>query len=139
MPWQVRAPDSLAPSVVLTVRAKELLDGIQDQIPSFQGLKFSDTDLLDFGQCVDQHGPHQMALLFGVDEVGALGHPMGGFHPGQQEELSLGSSPSLPACTKACSCLFPNSSCWVHWRWEPLGLWAGESRGHCMKSCMGMG
>ncbi|XP_069911129.1 N-acetylneuraminate lyase isoform X9 [Oryctolagus cuniculus] len=51
------------------VRAEELLDGIQAQIPSFQGLKFSDTDLLDFGQCVDQHGPRRLAFLFGVDEL----------------------------------------------------------------------
>nr|XP_051697381.1 N-acetylneuraminate lyase isoform X3 [Oryctolagus cuniculus] len=50
------------------IRAEELLDGIQAQIPSFQGLKFSDTDLLDFGQCVDQHGPRRLAFLFGVDE-----------------------------------------------------------------------
>ncbi|XP_068841983.1 N-acetylneuraminate lyase isoform X4 [Capricornis sumatraensis] len=50
------------------VRAEELLDGIQDKIPSFQGLKFSDTDLLDFGQCVDQNRQQQFAFLFGVDE-----------------------------------------------------------------------
>lgn len=51
------------------VRAEELLDGIQEKIPTFQGLKFSDTDLLDFGQCVDQHRQRQFAFLFGVDEV----------------------------------------------------------------------
>jgi hypothetical protein len=51
------------------VRAEELLDGIQDKIPTFQGLKFTDTDLLDFGQCVDQNHQRQFALLFGVDEV----------------------------------------------------------------------
>uniref|UniRef100_A0A8C0A9F6 N-acetylneuraminate lyase n=3 Tax=Bos TaxID=9903 RepID=A0A8C0A9F6_BOSMU len=50
------------------IRAEELLDGIQDKIPSFQGLKFSDTDLLDFGQCVDQNRQRQFAFLFGVDE-----------------------------------------------------------------------
>uniref|UniRef100_A0A8D1DSF7 N-acetylneuraminate lyase n=1 Tax=Sus scrofa TaxID=9823 RepID=A0A8D1DSF7_PIG len=50
------------------VRAEELLDGIQDKIPTFQGLKFSDTDLLDFGQCVDQNHQRQFAFLFGVDE-----------------------------------------------------------------------
>ncbi|XP_072504543.1 N-acetylneuraminate lyase isoform X2 [Notamacropus eugenii] len=50
------------------VRAEELLDGIQDQIPTFQGVKFSDVDLLDFGQCVDQNSQRQFALLFGVDE-----------------------------------------------------------------------
>ncbi|KAK2084656.1 hypothetical protein P7K49_037689 [Saguinus oedipus] len=50
------------------IRAEELLDGIQDKIPTFQGLKFSDTDLLDFGQCVDQHRQQQFAFLFGVDE-----------------------------------------------------------------------
>lgn len=51
------------------VRAEELLDGIQEKIPTFQGLKFSDMDLLDFGQCVDQHQKHHFAFLFGVDEV----------------------------------------------------------------------
>lgn len=56
------------------VRAEELLDGIQEKIPSFQGLKFSDTDLLDFGQCVDQNQQQQFALLFGVDEVS---YPLG--------------------------------------------------------------
>lgn len=56
------------------VRAEELLDGIQEKIPTFQGLKFSDTDLLDFGQCVDQNHQRQFALLFGVDEVS---HPLG--------------------------------------------------------------
>ncbi|XP_054567940.1 N-acetylneuraminate lyase isoform X3 [Eptesicus fuscus] len=50
------------------VRAEELLDGIQEKIPTFQGLKFSDTDLLDFGQCVDQNRQRQFAFLFGVDE-----------------------------------------------------------------------
>ncbi|XP_058130809.1 N-acetylneuraminate lyase isoform X2 [Dasypus novemcinctus] len=50
------------------IRAEELLDGIQDEIPTFQGLKFSDTDLLDFGQCIDQNRQQQFAFLFGVDE-----------------------------------------------------------------------
>uniref|UniRef100_A0A8D2J2W8 N-acetylneuraminate lyase n=1 Tax=Varanus komodoensis TaxID=61221 RepID=A0A8D2J2W8_VARKO len=35
----------------IQIRAEELLDGMKEQIPSFQGLKFSDTDLLDFGRC----------------------------------------------------------------------------------------
>ncbi|XP_051003546.1 N-acetylneuraminate lyase isoform X2 [Acomys russatus] len=50
------------------VRAEELLVGMRDKIPTFQGLKFSDTDLLDFGQCVDQNHQRQFDLLFGVDE-----------------------------------------------------------------------
>ncbi|XP_074078295.1 N-acetylneuraminate lyase isoform X1 [Macrotis lagotis] len=50
------------------IRAEELLDGIQDEIPTFQGLKFSDLDLLDFGQCVDQNRLQQFDLLYGVDE-----------------------------------------------------------------------
>ncbi|CAK6432795.1 unnamed protein product [Pipistrellus nathusii] len=52
----------------LKIRAKELLDGIQEQIPTFGGVKFSDTDLLDFGQCVYQYRQRQFAFLFGVDE-----------------------------------------------------------------------
>ncbi|XP_048665824.1 N-acetylneuraminate lyase isoform X2 [Marmota marmota marmota] len=59
------------------VRAEELLDGIQDKIPTFQGLKFSDTDLLDFGQCVDQNHQRQFSLLFGVDEQLLSGLVMG--------------------------------------------------------------
>ncbi|XP_008519941.2 N-acetylneuraminate lyase isoform X8 [Equus przewalskii] len=50
------------------IRAEEVLDGIQEKIPTFQGLKFSDTDLLDFAQCVDQNRQRQFAFLFGVDE-----------------------------------------------------------------------
>uniref|UniRef100_A0A9L0T3H6 N-acetylneuraminate lyase n=1 Tax=Equus caballus TaxID=9796 RepID=A0A9L0T3H6_HORSE len=67
------------------IRAEEVLDGIQEKIPTFQGLKFSDTDLLDFGQCVDQNRQRQFAFLFGVDEqllsalvmgaTGAVGSP----------------------------------------------------------------
>ncbi|KAK7825250.1 hypothetical protein U0070_009739 [Myodes glareolus] len=59
------------------VRAEELLGGIQEKIPTFQGLKFSDTDLLDFGQCVDQNHQRQFALLFGVDEQLLSGLIMG--------------------------------------------------------------
>uniref|UniRef100_A0A8D2KE30 N-acetylneuraminate lyase n=1 Tax=Urocitellus parryii TaxID=9999 RepID=A0A8D2KE30_UROPR len=59
------------------IRAEELLDGIQDKIPTFQGLKFSDTDLLDFGQCVDQNHQRQFSLLFGVDEQLLSGLVMG--------------------------------------------------------------
>nr|XP_044989120.1 N-acetylneuraminate lyase [Jaculus jaculus]XP_044989121.1 N-acetylneuraminate lyase [Jaculus jaculus] len=59
------------------IRAEELLDGIQDKIPTFQGLKFSDTDLLDFGQCVDQNHQRRFALLFGVDEQLLSGLIMG--------------------------------------------------------------
>ncbi|XP_043859066.1 LOW QUALITY PROTEIN: N-acetylneuraminate lyase [Dromiciops gliroides] len=50
------------------IRVEELLDGIQDEIPSFQGVKFSDVDLLDFGQCVDQNSQQQLTFLYGVDE-----------------------------------------------------------------------
>ncbi|XP_053770571.1 N-acetylneuraminate lyase isoform X1 [Desmodus rotundus] len=50
------------------IRAEELLDGIQEKVPTFRGLKFSDTDLLDFGQCVDQHRQRRFAFLYGVDE-----------------------------------------------------------------------
>ncbi|KAM9004481.1 N-acetylneuraminate lyase isoform X2 [Sarcophilus harrisii] len=58
----------IPPLTGVKIRAEELLDGIQDEIPTFQGLKFSDTDLLDFGQCVDQNSQRQFALLYGVDE-----------------------------------------------------------------------
>ncbi|XP_050819526.1 N-acetylneuraminate lyase isoform X2 [Gopherus flavomarginatus] len=49
------------------IRVEELLDGIKEQIPTFQGVKFSDTDLLDFAQCV-KNNKEQFVLLYGVDE-----------------------------------------------------------------------
>ncbi|KAG3258568.1 N-acetylneuraminate lyase isoform X3 [Ictidomys tridecemlineatus] len=70
-------PPALSVPLQSQVRAEELLDGIQDKIPTFQGLKFSDTDLLDFGQCVDQNHQRQFSLLFGVDEQLLSGLVMG--------------------------------------------------------------
>uniref|UniRef100_A0A8B9KHH9 N-acetylneuraminate lyase n=1 Tax=Astyanax mexicanus TaxID=7994 RepID=A0A8B9KHH9_ASTMX len=46
----------------------EILEGIENQIPSFRGLKFSGTDLRDLGQCVCYCRPHGWSLLYGVDE-----------------------------------------------------------------------
>ncbi|NWI96253.1 NPL lyase, partial [Pitta sordida] len=50
------------------VRVEELLDGIKERIPTFQGVKFSDTDLLDFAQCVHKNETQQLDILYGVDE-----------------------------------------------------------------------
>ncbi|XP_072367346.1 N-acetylneuraminate lyase isoform X2 [Scyliorhinus torazame] len=46
----------------------ELLDGIEKRIPTFQGIKFTSSDLLDFGQCVHKY-KDKFALLYGKDEV----------------------------------------------------------------------
>ncbi|KAF6714892.1 N-acetylneuraminate lyase [Oryzias melastigma] len=45
----------------------DLVDGIQQLIPSFRGIKFSGSDLMDLGQCV-RHSPPQWSVLYGVDE-----------------------------------------------------------------------
>lgn len=52
-----------------TVRVEELLDGIKEQIPTFQGVKFSDMDLLDLAQCINKNEREQFTFLYGVDEV----------------------------------------------------------------------
>lgn len=52
-----------------TVRVEELLDGIKAQIPTFQGVKFSDTDLLDLAQCINKDETGEFEFLYGVDEV----------------------------------------------------------------------
>ncbi|XP_017939317.1 N-acetylneuraminate lyase isoform X3 [Manacus vitellinus] len=56
------------------VRVEELLEGIKERIPTFQGVKFSDTDLLDLAQCVHKNEAQQLEFLYGVDEqlLGAL-------------------------------------------------------------------
>ncbi|XP_038650545.1 N-acetylneuraminate lyase isoform X3 [Scyliorhinus canicula] len=46
----------------------ELLDGIEKRIPTFQGIKFTSSDLLEFGQCVHKY-QDRYALLYGKDEV----------------------------------------------------------------------
>ncbi|KAM6261840.1 N-acetylneuraminate lyase isoform 1-T1 [Porphyrio hochstetteri] len=50
------------------VRVEELLDGIRERIPTFQGVKFSDTDLLDLAQCINKNEGEQFEFLYGVDE-----------------------------------------------------------------------
>ncbi|XP_041133399.1 N-acetylneuraminate lyase-like [Polyodon spathula] len=49
------------------ISAKAALQGAQELIPSFQGLKFSSRDLLDFDQCVHS-SPRSWPMLYGVDE-----------------------------------------------------------------------
>ncbi|XP_072130090.1 N-acetylneuraminate lyase isoform X3 [Mobula birostris] len=46
----------------------DLLDGIERKIPTFQGLKFTSSDLLDFGQCVNNY-KDKFDFLFGKDEI----------------------------------------------------------------------
>ncbi|KAK2898441.1 hypothetical protein Q8A67_009859 [Cirrhinus molitorella] len=54
--------------------AADVLNGIEQVIPSFQGVKYTGTDLRDLGQCVSYSQSHNWSVLFGVDEqlLGAL-------------------------------------------------------------------
>ncbi|KAG1973589.1 4-hydroxy-tetrahydrodipicolinate synthase [Pimephales promelas] len=56
------------------LEAADVLNGIEQIIPSFQGVKYSGTDLRDLGQCVRYCQSHNWSVLFGVDEqlLGAL-------------------------------------------------------------------
>ncbi|XP_019355769.1 N-acetylneuraminate lyase isoform X3 [Alligator mississippiensis] len=70
----------IPPLTGVKICIEDLLDGIKKQIPTFQGVKYSDTDLLDFAQCMDKYNKEQFLLLYGVDEqllsalaVGATG------------------------------------------------------------------
>ncbi|XP_030809081.1 N-acetylneuraminate lyase isoform X2 [Camarhynchus parvulus] len=64
----------IPPLTGMKVRVEELLDGIKAQIPTFQGVKFSDTDLLDLAQCIHKNETGEFEFLYGVDEqlLGAL-------------------------------------------------------------------
>uniref|UniRef100_A0A8C0BI59 N-acetylneuraminate lyase n=1 Tax=Buteo japonicus TaxID=224669 RepID=A0A8C0BI59_9AVES len=59
----------IPPLTGVTIRVEELLDGIKERIPTFQGVKFSDTDLLDLAQCINKNEREQFVFLYGVDEV----------------------------------------------------------------------
>ncbi|XP_053247091.1 N-acetylneuraminate lyase isoform X3 [Podarcis raffonei] len=58
----------IPPLTGIKITAYELLNGMIEQIPTFKGVKFSDKDLLDFGQCVKKNDRGQFVLLYGVDE-----------------------------------------------------------------------
>ncbi|XP_053743507.1 N-acetylneuraminate lyase [Synchiropus splendidus] len=45
----------------------DMLDSIEKVIPSFRGVKFTGSDLMDFGQCVSKSQPH-WSVLYGIDE-----------------------------------------------------------------------
>lgn len=55
---------------------RDLLNGIEELIPSFSGIKFTGSDLMDFGQCVCNSRPH-WAVTYGVDEQLLAGLAMG--------------------------------------------------------------
>lgn len=52
----------------VNLEAHTILEGIEKQIPSFRGVKFSGTDLRDLGQCVCYCRPRGWLVLYGVDE-----------------------------------------------------------------------
>ncbi|XP_056387865.1 N-acetylneuraminate lyase isoform X2 [Hyla sarda] len=56
----------------VTYQVSDLVSRMKVQIPSFRGVKFSDTNLLDFSMCI--HENKQYDFLYGVDEqlLGAL-------------------------------------------------------------------
>lgn len=51
-----------------SVLAQDVLKGIEELIPSFRGVKFSGTDLMDLGRCVS-YSHSDWSVLYGVDEV----------------------------------------------------------------------
>lgn len=65
------------PSITgVNIPVRDVLNGIEELIPSFSGIKFSGTDLMDFGQCVSSSHPH-WSMLYGVDEQLLAGLVMG--------------------------------------------------------------
>ena len=66
-----RPPHWLGHGLFVSVLGRDVLEGIEELIPSFSGIKFSASDLMDFGQCVSYSQPH-WSCLYGVDEVSLL-------------------------------------------------------------------
>ncbi|XP_067270086.1 N-acetylneuraminate lyase [Pseudorasbora parva] len=56
------------------LEAADVLNGIEQMIPSFQGVKYSGADLRDLGQCVCYCQSLNWSVLYGIDEqlLGAL-------------------------------------------------------------------
>ncbi|XP_062419279.1 N-acetylneuraminate lyase [Pungitius pungitius] len=51
----------------VNVSVRDVLEGIEELIPSFRGVKFSGLDLMDLGRCISSSPPH-WSFLYGVDE-----------------------------------------------------------------------
>ncbi|XP_028259068.1 N-acetylneuraminate lyase [Parambassis ranga] len=51
----------------VNVTARDVVEGIEKLIPSFRGVKFSGSDLMDFGQCISYSRPC-WSILYGIDE-----------------------------------------------------------------------
>uniref|UniRef100_A0A3B3Z975 N-acetylneuraminate lyase n=1 Tax=Periophthalmus magnuspinnatus TaxID=409849 RepID=A0A3B3Z975_9GOBI len=60
----------------VNVPVRDVLNDIEELVPSFRGIKFSGCDLMDFGQCVSKSRPH-WAVVYGVDEQLLAGLAMG--------------------------------------------------------------
>ncbi|KAM6456529.1 N-acetylneuraminate lyase isoform 2-T2 [Liasis olivaceus] len=58
----------IPPITGIKIHAEELLDSMKEQIPTFQGVKFSDRDLLDLRRCVQKSKDDQFVFMYGVDE-----------------------------------------------------------------------
>lgn len=61
----------------VNVLARDVLQDIEKLIPSFHGVKFSGSDLMDYGLCVKYCRPH-WSVLYGVDEQMLAALAMGG-------------------------------------------------------------
>uniref|UniRef100_A0A8C6SG00 N-acetylneuraminate lyase n=1 Tax=Neogobius melanostomus TaxID=47308 RepID=A0A8C6SG00_9GOBI len=65
------------PSITgVNVPVRDVLIDIEEIIPTFRGVKFSGSDLMDFGQCVSMGHTHWSAV-YGVDEQLLAGLAMG--------------------------------------------------------------
>lgn len=60
----------------VNVLARDVLEGIDKVIPSFRGVKFSGTNMMDCGQCVS-YSLARWSVLYGVDEQLLAGLVMG--------------------------------------------------------------
>ncbi|MED6279824.1 hypothetical protein CHARACLAT_004695 [Characodon lateralis] len=60
----------------VNVPVRDVIEDIEKLIPSFRGVKFSGSDLLDLGQCVTYSQP-RWSILYGVDEQLLAGLAMG--------------------------------------------------------------
>ncbi|XP_034035142.1 N-acetylneuraminate lyase-like [Thalassophryne amazonica] len=50
----------------ITLQLREVMEGIETLIPSFSGVKFASSDMMDFGLCLSNY--QKQLFLFGLDE-----------------------------------------------------------------------
>ena len=78
------------------VSMEEFLDSASSRLPTLRGLKYTDTDLFEFGRCVTNQG-EKYQIIYGTDAVNSV---LADLHPYIKRSFMFGTKGT------SCCCIF---------------------------------